>query len=134
MSNENQEKTLSAQEIVTPTPSTAKKSKSRSWTQQSYGDKISSAHVVITATREYLPQLTRRGIDESLVVRLEELVRTATDSNNRQELLKGELRKMTAALDAVIVEMGTKLSEIKKIVKIEIPRPEWKKFGFDDIK
>lgn len=118
--------------LATETPVTEEKKRVPSWSQLSYGDKISYAQVMVSAARQYLGQLARRGIDDSILGRCDELIRVATDTNNAQESLKGELRKTTAALDTVVSEMGAKLAEIKKMVKVEIPQPEWKKFGIAD--
>jgi len=87
-----------------------------------------------TARSEFMELLGRRGIDEAFVARLEELIRIVTDLNNRQEVMKGELKRITEEIDVNMKEMTLKYTEIKKTIKIAIPYAEWKKFGLDDIK
>ncbi len=107
----------------------------RAWTAQRFSKKLNLATVMAaTARSEFMELLGRRGIDEAFIARVEELVRIVIELNNRQEVLKGELRRITEEIDTNMKEMTQKYTEIKKIIKIAIPRAEWKKFGFDDFR
>jgi hypothetical protein len=102
---------------------------------RSFSEQISRATVMASAARtEFMDLLTRRGVGEEGIAKLEELTRIAKDNNNRQEFLKGELKKLSVMVTSSMRDLGKKYSEIKRIIKLDVPQAEWKKFAIDDKK
>ena len=52
--------------------------------------------------------------------------------NSEQEKLKADLRTKTEELSKTITEMESKVSFIKKLIKIDIPKTQWREFGIED--
>jgi len=119
---------------ITPNTENTKKQRKRysTWSQKSYGEKIQLASVILSASKEDLTRLSKRGINKNFLDQIEEHIKTINEINNRQAFLKGELRKTTAKLETKIKSLGERVMKLKKLIKAEIPQPEWKKFGFND--
>ena len=102
---------------------------------RSFSERINRATVMAAAARaEFMELLTRRGVGEEGIAALEEFTRIAKDNNNRQEYLKGELKKLSVMVTSSMKDLGKKYSEIKRIIKLDVPQAEWKKFAIDDTK
>ena len=52
--------------------------------------------------------------------------------NSEQEKLKADLKTKTQELSKTIIEIESKVSFIKKLIKIDIPQTQWKEFGIED--
>jgi len=65
---------------------------------------------------------------------MEELKEKAVVLNGEQEILKGNLKKKTEALEGIFAEAMKMHSEAKKMVKVAILQSEWVKFGITDKK
>ena len=52
--------------------------------------------------------------------------------NSEQEKLKADLKTKTQELSKTITEIESKVSFIKKLIKIDIPQTQWKEFGIED--
>jgi hypothetical protein len=88
-------------DTTNPTTNVKKSYNRKHWTQQSFGDQLSMTAVLLSGVGEYREELARRGVNDSIIDRMEELLKNATDINNHQEGLKGELRKTTHSLQVV---------------------------------
>ena len=51
--------------------------------------------------------------------------------NSEQEKLKADLKTKTQELSKTITEIESKVSFIKKLIKIDIPQTQWKEFGIE---
>ena len=49
-----------------------------------------------------------------------------------QEKLKADLKSKTEELEKKLADLETRYTELKKVVKLEIPSTGWKEFGLDD--
>lgn len=52
--------------------------------------------------------------------------------DNEQEALKARLKEKTPALLEKTTLAEKKMSELKKLVKLELPQETWKEFGIAD--
>ena len=52
--------------------------------------------------------------------------------NDEQERLKAQLKMKTAELEAKLSELGSVMTEAKKVVKLGFPQTQWKEFGVTD--
>jgi type II restriction/modification system DNA methylase subunit YeeA len=97
-----------------------------------YAEKLSAAEVMISGLRKHLDKLSRRGIDEAFVESIDSLKKDAAALNNEQESLKARLNSKTDDLNKTLKELVKKVSESKKIVKLDIDSELWKEFGIED--
>lgn len=66
------------------------------------------------------------------ITKLEELRKKMETLNSEQEKLKADLKTKTQELSKTITEIESKVSFIKKLIKIDIPQTQWKEFGIED--
>jgi hypothetical protein len=102
------------------------------WSEASFGDKLVLASNMLAGINLFEEQLTRRGIDDAFETRMKEVYTLADQINNNQEEAKGELKRLTEQLNGIMDDLGNMYMEAKKIVKMDVPQSEWKKFGIDD--
>ena len=95
----------------------------------SYAERVSSAQVMLSGIKAHSRELERRGIDTAFQTKLETKISSSISLNNEQEKLKADLKAKTAELDAEMVEMSALVSEAQKIVKMDVPKEQWKEFG-----
>jgi len=74
----------------------------------------------------------KRGLDTEFITLLETNRAEAITLNDEQEKLKADLKIKTEALDGKMAAITAMLSEARKIVKIAIPKAQWKEFGMED--
>jgi hypothetical protein len=74
-------------------------------------------------------KLARRGID---MAEFDGLYQKAQTLDNEQESLKAKLKSKTAELEEVMSKLELRMSEAKKIVKMDIAKENWKEFGITD--
>lgn len=97
-----------------------------------YAEQISSAQVMVAGLKSNATQVSRRGIDDTFVTKLESDRNDAGTLNNQQEKLKADLKSKTAELDAKMLEIEKSMTEARKIVKLDFPQDQWKQFGIED--
>jgi len=98
----------------------------------SYAEQISGAQVMVAGLRANAGQVSRRGLDDQFINKLDSDRLSAAALNDQQERLKAELKSKTAELDAMMAEMDKGVTEAKKIVKLDFPQEQWKQFGIED--
>ena len=98
----------------------------------SYAEIINSAKVMLSGLKSNSDKRARRGIDNAALTEVEGLYQTAQTLYNEQESLKAKLKTKTAELDTTLDDLSAKMSEHKKLVKIDIPKESWKEFGIAD--
>ena len=72
------------------------------------------------------------GVKAEDITKLEELRKKMETLNSEQEKLKADLKTKTEELSKTITEMESKVSFIKKLIKIDIPKTQWREFGIED--
>ena len=72
------------------------------------------------------------GVKAEDITKLEELRKKMETLNSEQEKLKADLKTKTQELSKTISEIESKVSFIKKLIKIDIPQTQWKEFGIED--
>lgn len=102
------------------------------WTKKSFGDKLNAVNVMAVGLRDQLERISKRGLDEEFVNKLETLMNETAAIDSEQENLKSSLKKKTAELEAHVSEIGRMMDEAKKVVKLEFEPELWKKFGIAD--
>ncbi|MDO5665320.1 MAG: hypothetical protein Q4G63_08705 [Bacteroidia bacterium] len=100
--------------------------------KRSYAETVSAAQVMATGLKNNAEIMSKRGLDTEFVTALETDRADAITYNDEQEKLKADLKLKTEALDAKMTSINAKLSEARKIVKISIPKGQWKEFGIED--
>ncbi|UCH94928.1 MAG: hypothetical protein JSV88_32390 [Candidatus Aminicenantes bacterium] len=101
-------------------------------TKRSFAEILNAADVMEAGISKYLDKLTRRGIDEAFVENFKKLKDNLRELNNEQESLKAQLKKKTDVLNQEFDELSNRLSECKKLVKLDIEQELWKEFGIQD--
>ncbi|MGD2086384.1 MAG: hypothetical protein PVH61_09400 [Candidatus Aminicenantes bacterium] len=100
--------------------------------KNSYAEQINLAEVMYAGLVKFKERLSRRGIDDAFVEELKFLKETAVDINNDQESMKAQQKKKTEELNQAMDKLGEKVSEAKKLVKLDIEPELWKEFGIWD--
>lgn len=72
------------------------------------------------------------GVKAEDITKLEEFRKKMETLNSEQEKLKADLKTKTQELSKTITEIESKVSFIKKLIKIDIPQTQWKEFGIED--
>lgn len=72
------------------------------------------------------------GVSETQLTEVEGLHKKAEELNRQQEKLKADLKVKTAELDAVMKDLGSKISTIRKYTKLGTQKEEWREFGIED--
>ena len=98
----------------------------------SYSELLSSARLMVAGLKSAGRPLAKRGLDDDFVARLEASAQKAQDLDNEQEALKSKLTAQTAALNAHRDELTALLAEAKKLIKLDLPKTDWKQFGIAD--
>ena len=100
---------------------------------KTYKASIDSAQVMLAGIRNHVQELSRRGIDVAFQTELEEKINTKINTtiaeNNEQEKRKADLKTQTAVVGKSVKKMNALVSEAQKIVKMDIPKEQWKEFG-----
>lgn len=96
--------------------------------KRSYAEVVSKAQVMLSGLKAH-DQLARRGIDATFVTNLETKINSSIELNNEQEKLKADLKSKTAELDSEVKDMNRLVAEAQKVVKLDIPKDQWKEFG-----
>jgi len=81
---------------------------------------------------KHLDELSPLGLNETFVADLETQRKAAEILNVEQEKLKANLKDTTASLTTEMKKLDNMVSRSRKLVKIEIPFPQWKEFGIAD--
>jgi hypothetical protein len=100
--------------------------------KNAYADVVNSAKVMLSGLKANSDKLARRGFDNTALTEFEGLYQKAQTLDNEQESLKAKLKTKTAELDTTLDDLSAKMSEAKKLVKIDIPKESWKEFGIAD--
>jgi seryl-tRNA synthetase len=100
--------------------------------KNAYSEKITRAQVMLSGLNNHLGQLERRGITAEFIDRLSAETAGAVTLNNEQEKLKADLKTKTAQLNGKLAEVAKLIAEAKKIVKLDVPKDQWKEFGMAD--
>ena len=96
---------------------------------KSYAELISNAQVMKAGLSAHLDQLKQRGMTPEFIDALSERISNAIEQNNVQEKLKADLKAATAALDVILKEINSAMSEATKVVKLQMPQEQWKEFS-----
>lgn len=72
------------------------------------------------------------GVSETQLTEAEGLHKKAEELNKQQEKLKADLKVKTAELDAVMKDLDSKISIIRKYTKLGTQKEEWREFGIED--
>ena len=80
--------------------------------------------------RENLPA----GVTEEKINDLENLKLLTEKLNSEQEKMKAQLKQKTEELDDSLKKLSDIYSEMKKRVKIDVPKLLWKEYGINDKK
>ena len=100
---------------------------------KTYSEKVVSAKVMLDAlknNRENLPA----GVTEEKINDLENLKLLTEKLNSEQEKMKAQLKQKTEELDDSLKKLSDIYSEMKKRVKIDVPKLLWKEYGINDKK
>jgi flagellar capping protein FliD len=101
--------------------------------KRSFAEVLNATDVMEAGIRKHLDKLTRRGIDEAFVENFKKLKESVRTQNNEQESLKAQLKKKTDLLYQEFDKLTERLSECRKLVKLDIDQELWKEFGIQDI-
>ncbi|MDO4880397.1 MAG: membrane-binding protein [Capnocytophaga sp.] len=99
--------------------------------KKNYSTNLAGSQIMIDGLKgrgEILPL----GIKSEDIQKLEELRKKMETLNSEQEKLKADLKTKTEELGKVISELESKISFIKKLIKITIPQTQWREFGIED--
>ena len=99
---------------------------------RSYAEVVSQAQVMTAGLKNNAAEVAKRGIDADFVTRLQNNRSAAIAMNDEQEKLKADLKVKTEALNAKVKEITDQLAEARKVVKLSIPKAQWKEFGIED--
>ena len=101
---------------------------------QSLGETLTGSGLMVAGLKVNIDKLKRRGLDEGFVASLEGLNKTIGELNAEQEALKSRLKEKTAQIDEAVASLKAKLSEARKVIKLELPQTGWKEFGITDVR
>ena len=89
--------------------------------KKTYSTNLAESQVMIDGLKGRNDKLPL-GVKAEDITKLEELRKKMETLNSEQEKLKADLRTKTES----------KVSFIKKLIKIDIPKTQWREFGIED--
>ena len=99
---------------------------------KTYSKEITDAQVMLAGIKTNVAVLAKRGINVEFTNELDNTINTCVNLNNEQEELKARLKTKTEELNKQLAELKKKISEARKIVKLDMPQTTWKEFGIED--
>ena len=100
----------------------------------SQGELLSQTEVLAKGLRNNLGKLKNRGIDDNFITQVEQLRNTVVLLESEQSSLRSRLKEKTEEATGALVALKTKVSEARKVVKLQIPQVGWWEFGLNDQK
>ncbi len=100
--------------------------------RMSFAKTVSDARVMAAGIESRRDALSSIALGAEDAAELKSLAESADGENNNQERLKAELKTCTAALEATLEEILSKMQVAKKKIKAVIPQEDWKTFGIED--
>ena len=98
----------------------------------SYADQINAARLLLIGLKNQGKVLAKRGLDDAFAVHFDTVLADAQKLDGEQEALKSRLAEKTAELTAKLEEVAKASAEVKKLVKLDLPKVSWKEFGIAD--
>lgn len=99
---------------------------------QSLEARLGAVRLLLNGLKLNAERMASRGVTAEKVDRMNSLYEQAMELDKEQEVLKAKLKEKTAHLDEIIEEINKLASELRKLVKIEIPQELWREFGIED--
>ena len=100
----------------------------------SYADQINAARLLLNGLKNQGKVLAKRGLDDAFAANFDTVLADAQKLDSEQESLKSRLAEKTAELTAKLEEVTKASAEVKKLVKLDLPKQSWKEFGISDAK
>jgi hypothetical protein len=100
----------------------------------SYADQINAARLLLGGLKNQGKVLAKRGLDDAFAANFDTVLADAQKLDGEQEGLKSRLAEKTAELTAKLEEVAKAAAEVKKLVKLDLPKASWKEFGISDAK
>jgi len=100
----------------------------------SYSDQINAARLMLNGLKNQGKVLAKRGLDDAFAANFDTVLADAQKLDSEQESLKSRLAEKTAELTAKLEEVTKASAEVKKLVKLDLPKQSWKEFGISDAK
>jgi hypothetical protein len=97
-----------------------------------FAQTINDAQLMAAALDANLELLRKRGMTREFIEQLESSIKTISLKNIEQERLKGELHAATASIKFLKEQLHSQMKEAVKVVKLDIPQPQWKEYGIAD--
>lgn len=97
--------------------------------KKAFADDVSAAQVMLAGLKAHTATLERRGLGADFQDTLETKINSSISTNNEQEKLKADQETKTAELKVEVKGMNALVAEARKIVKMDIPKEQWKEFG-----
>ena len=98
----------------------------------SYADQINAGRLLLNGLKNQGKVLAKRGLDDTFTGNFDTLLADAQRLDGEQESLKARLAEKTASLTTKLEEVSKAAAEVKKLVKLDLPRESWKEFGIAD--
>lgn len=95
----------------------------------SFAEKMDETTVMIDGCKANQERLAKRGLTPELMTRFSEQHDKVRRINSEQEALKARLKEKTAELEAECATLFEIATEVRKIIKLEMPQESWKEFG-----
>jgi len=98
----------------------------------SYADQINAARLLLGGLKNQGKVLAKRGLDDAFTANFDSLLADAQRLDGEQEALKSRLAEKTTELSAKLEQLSGAAAEVKKLVKLDLPKQSWKEFGITD--
>ncbi len=97
-----------------------------------FAQSLTDARLMSDALKAHGEELAKVGLDVEASEKLTALIAKMGEKDTEQEKLKTDLKKTTAALNAMSAELSVLMSDCKKRVKLAMKKDVWKEFGIQD--
>ncbi len=99
---------------------------------KTFAEQMNSAKLMVAALRKNLEDLQKRGMSKEFIDLLETLLNSLSEKDIEQERQKADLRATTATIESLLVQLNAQMKEAIKVVKLDVPQPQWKEYGIAD--
>jgi DNA-binding transcriptional MerR regulator len=98
----------------------------------SYAEKIKAANLMMAGLTAHLTELSKRGVSQADIEKLQNVYNKANTLDREQEALKAQTKAKTEELRQVMEKIDELMRELRKIVKLDMPQQYWVEFGITD--
>jgi hypothetical protein len=95
-----------------------------------YAHRINRVKAILGGMTAYGDKLAKWGITPEFITKMTQLYNQANENEQKRNAAKAGSQQLTAEQEAIMTELESNCSMVKKLVRFELPKQYWPEFGF----